>query len=276
MFGFNFLKYSAHANPVKFVDWYIKNHFGQARTFIKTAYYGSCFVSGIAMLVSCVMCLLGLIASPFYPVFAIIILGEIAFFIDGPEKKDKKSELEMQADNARHNAMYPLLRKPLRERFGDKLSAEGTTVNVGGLSGDTIEDILVGLEQEGGHIGKNYAYFIRSKIKAGLKPNADYVRCGYDLSTGKSLLLNTPFYDKLNPYVFYAMNRELLKGGKVLIVLGRHGTEEDLRQWCQKGLEEISNIRDVWKTAVLSGNKTEEENLPDVGIMLRNAARMIM
>ncbi|MBQ5357716.1 MAG: hypothetical protein IIU57_05760, partial [Oscillospiraceae bacterium] len=251
-------------------QWYIKNHFGQARTFIKTAYYGSCFVSGIAMLVSCVMCLLGLIASPFYPVFAIIILGEIAFFIDGPEKKEKKSELEMQADNARHNAMYPLLRKPLRELFGDKLSAEGTTVNVGGLSGDTIEDILVGLEQEGGHIGKNYAYFIRSKIKAGLKPNADYVRCGYDLSTGKSLLLNTPFYDKLNPYVFYAMNRELLKGGKVLIVLGRHGTEEDLRQWCQKGLEEISNIRDVWKTAVLSGNKTEEENLPDVGIITRS------
>ena len=39
---------------------------------------------------------------------------------------------------------------------------------------------------------------------------------------GKSLLFNTPFYDKLNPYAFYAMNRELLTGGKILIVLQSH------------------------------------------------------
>ncbi len=251
--------------------WYIKEHFGQARTFIKTAYYGGCFVSGLALLISCGLCMNNLVSAPFYPVFAVIIIGEMAFFIDGLEKGQQKSNLTVQADNSRRIAMYPMLRKPLKALFGDKLSAEGTTVNNGGVSGGAIEDILVGLERNGGHIGKNYSAFIRRKMEKGLKPNVDYVRSGYDLATGKSLLFNTPFYDKLNPYVFYAINRELLTGGKVLIVLGRHGTEEDLCQWTATGMKAVSNIPDLWKIEVLSDKKVNEENLPDIGIISRSA-----
>ena len=250
--------------------WYIKNHYGQARTFIKTAYYGGCFISGLALLISCGLCMNNLVSAPFYPVFAVIIIGEMAFFIDGVEKVERKSNLDVKADNSVHTALYPLLRKPLKALFGDKLSAEGTTVNNGGMSGGSIEDVLVSLERNGGHIGRNYSSFIRKKMETGLKPNVDYVRCGYDLATGKSLLFNTPFYDKLNPYVFYAMNRELLTGGKVLIVLGRHGTEEDLRHWAESGMEAVSNIADLWKIATLNNKKINEENLPDIGIISRS------
>ena len=250
--------------------WCIKEHYGQACTFIKTAYYGSCFASGLALLVSCGLCMNHLISAPFYPVFAVIIIGEMAFFVDGVGAEERKSELAMQADKSRRVTMYPLLRKPLRALFGDKLSAEGTTVNNGGVTGGAIEDILVGLERDGGHVGKNYAAFVRRKMETGLKANVDYVRCGYDLATGKSLLFNTPFYDKLNPYVFYAMNRELLTGGKILVVLGRHGTEEDLRCWCASGMKAVSNIPDLWKISVLSGKKVQEDDLPDIGIISRS------
>lgn len=250
--------------------WYIKEHYGQARTFIKTAYYGSCFVSGLALLISCGLCMNHLVSAPFYPVFAVIIIGEMAFFIDGLEADERKSDLTMQADKSRHIAMYPLLRKPLKTLFGDKLSADGTTVNNCGITGGAVEDILVSLEKSGGHIGKNYAAFIRRKMEAGLKPNVDYVRCGYELSTGKSLLFNTPFYDKLNPYVFYAMNRDLLTGGKVLIVLGRHSTEDDLYQWCEKGMQQVSNIPNLWNISVLNSKKSNEDDLPDIGIISRS------
>ena len=250
--------------------WYIKEHYGQARTFIKTAYFGGCFVSGLALLISCGLCMNNLVSAPFYPVFAVIIIGEMAFFIDGLEKDEQKSNLTVQADNSKHIAMYPFLRKPLKALFGDKLSAEGTTINNGGFTGGSIEDILVGLERNGGHIGKNYSAFIRKKMEKGLKPNVDYVRCGYDLSIGKSLLFNTPFYDKLNPYVFYAMNRELLTGGKILIVLGRHGTEDDLRQWSENGMKAVSNVPDMWKIANLNGKQINEDDLPDIGIISRS------
>lgn len=250
--------------------WYIKPHYGQARTFIKTAYYGSCFAAGLTLLISCALCMNELVSAPFYPVFAVIIVGEMAFFVDGLGADERKSDLTVQTDNSRRIAMYPLLRKPLKELFGDKLSAEGTTVNNGGITGGAVEDILADLEQTGGHLGKNYAAFVRRKVACGLKPNVDYVRCGYDLASGKSLLFNTPFYDKLNPYVFYSMTRALLTGGKVLIVLGRHGTEEDLRKWTEEGMRSVSNIPDMWKTEVLTSAKAEEDSLPDVGIISRS------
>ncbi len=250
--------------------WYIKAHCGQACTYIKTAYYGSCFVTAAALFISCGLVMKHQISALFCPVFAVIIVGEMAFFVDGLGAKERKTDLTMQADKSRRIALYPLLRKPLKALFGDKLSAEGTTVNNGGASGGAIEDILVNLEHDGGHIGRNYAAFIRRKMDGGMKLNADYVRCGYDLAAGKSLLFNTPFYDKLNPYVFYAMNRELLTGGKVLIVLGRHGTEDDLRRWCAAGMKTVSNIPDIWKIEVLEGKRVNEENLPDIGIISRS------
>ena len=250
--------------------WYIKPHYGQARTFIKTVYYGGSVVSGLALLASYVLCMNHLISAPFYPVFAIIFIGEIAFFIDGIEKGEQKSKLSLQSDKSTHIALYPLLRKPLKAIFGDKLSAEGTTVNNVGITGGGIEDILVNLEKSGTHIGKNYALFIRKKMADGLKPNVDYVRSGYDLAVGKSLLFNTPFYDKLNPYVFYAINRNLLTGGKVMIVLGRHGTENDLHDWCEQGIKQVSNISGLWKISVLDEKKVEEDDLPDIGIISRS------
>ena len=250
--------------------WYIRDHLGQARTYIKTIYYATCFVAGLTLMISCDLCMKHRVSAPFYPVFAVIIIGEMAFFVDGLNPEERKSSLTMQADKSRHVAMYPLLRKPLRILFGDKLSAEGTTVNNGGMIGGAIEDVLAALEQEGGHLGKNYASFIRRKMEIGLKPNVDYVRCGYDLATGKSLLFNTPFYDKLNPYLFYAMNRELMTGGKIMVVLGRHATEDDLQRWISSGMKEMSNIPDFWKVAVLSGEKVNEDELPDIGIISRS------
>ena len=250
--------------------WYIRDHYKQARTYLKTAYFASCATAALALLISCVLCMKRLIDTPFSPIFPILFLGEVAFFIDGISADERKPDLKMQSDNSRRIAMYPLLRKPLKSIFGDKLSADGTTMNDGGMSGGAVEDILVDLEKNGGHVGKNYSAFIRKKMDAGLKPNVDYVRCGYDLSVGKSLLFNTPFYDKLSPYVFYAMNRELLTGGKVLIVLGRHGTQEDLCQWARKGMQTVSNVPDLWNVSVLSGKKTDEEEMPDIGIISRS------
>ncbi len=250
--------------------WYIKEHYGQARTFIKTAYYGSCFVSCLALFVSCGLCMNYSISAPFYPVFAVIVIGEMAFFIDGQRADEQKSELMLHADNSKHVVMYSLLRKPLKMLFGDKLSADGTTVNNGGIVGGAIEDVLSGLEANNEHVGNNYAAFIRKKMESGLKPNVDYVRSGYDLAVGKSLLFNTPFYDKLNPYIFYAINRELLTGGKVLIVLGRHGTEDDLLQWTESGMCEVSNIPDLWRISVLANKKNNDEDLPDIGVISRS------
>ena len=246
--------------------WYIRRHFGQAKTFLKTAFYATAIISALAVFVSFYLCKKGLILVPFYPIFPIIIMGELAFFIDGLEYDQLESSFSAEIDNSRHVTNYVILRKKLKDLFGDKLMSDGTTVNDGVVRGGSIDQILEEIEAEYGKTGENYSMFIRKKSLSGFKPSADYVRSGIELSSGKSLLFNTPFYYKLTPYLFYAMHSALLKGGKVLIVLGRHGTEDDVASWCKEGFFEVTGLPTLW-----SIGKLDREGEPcDIGIVTRS------
>lgn len=249
--------------------WYVKKSCGQMRTFIKTAYHVVYVLSAVTLFQSYELFFKGLLTTPFCPVFSIVVMGELAFFTDGLTKDEGKNTLSVSDDNSKRIAMYALLRKPLKKLFGDKLAAEGTTINIAGQSGGTAEDILANIEKDGGHIGENYAAFMRKKIDGGFAPNADYLRSGYDLAVGKSLLFNTPFYDKLIPYAFYAVNRCLLSDQKVLVVMGRHGTEDDIIKWCKKGITSVTNVPNLYKISVLSGAESEEDST-DIGIISRS------
>lgn len=247
--------------------WYLKKSCSQMRTFIKVAYYAVVVLSALTLFVSYELYCDGALTEPFSPIVSVVVMGELAFFSDGLMKQERKAELVADTDNSRRISMYALLRKPLKKMFGDKLAAEGTTINEIPQSGGSTEDVLSAIEETGGHIGENYAAFIRRKSDTGLVPNVDYLRSGYDLASGKSLLFNTPFYDKLIPYAFYAVNRNLLTGNKVLVVMGRHGTEEDLIKWCQKGMFSVTNVPNLHKICVLSAQTSDDNDNIDIGIV---------
>ncbi len=250
--------------------WYIRNHHGQTRTYLKTAYCAGAAISIAAMILTCFLCKYGLITYPFYPVFAIIVIGEAAFYLDGLRKDEYETSMKFDEEQSTRTTCYAVLRKPLAELFGDKLSADGTTAEEGlGSVEDSAEDILNALDETDTHLGRNYASFIREKMNRGLKVDTDYVKSGYELANGKSKLFNTPFYYKLVPYAFYAMNRTLLDGGKVLVVLGRHGTTEDLAEWCREGMFSVSNVPDMWKIEELKDGVDKNEEMPDIGIITR-------
>lgn len=250
--------------------WYLKKSRAHVRTFIKTAYYVVYTLSVSNFFVSYELYERGVLTLPFCPIISIIVMSELAFFVEGLMKGEGVNTLIVNNDQSKRIAMYALLRKPLKKLFGDKLASEGTTINIAGMSGGTAEDILASIEKSDEHIGENYANFMRKKIDGGLIPNVDYLRSGYDLAVGKSLLFNTPFYDKLIPYAFYAVNRCLLTGKKVLVVMGRHGTEDDIIKWCQKGMSSVTNVPNLYKISVLSGTVSDEDQATDIGIISRS------
>ncbi len=53
-------------------------------------------------------------------------------------------------------------------------------------------------------------------------------------------------------------------------MLGRHGTEDDLKQWTEAGMREVSNITGLWNISVLDSKKLNEDELPDIGIISRS------
>ncbi len=250
---------------------FIRPNFGQARTFLKSVFYSSAFISALLVAQTWYLGRQGRIASLFYPIFPIILIGEAAFFIDGCGAEELHDTLGADVGRSDHITNYAILRRKLKELFGDKLTADASTVNSSITGGAVIDTVLVEIEEEYGHIGKNYALFIRSRAEKGnLVPDANYLKSGVELASGKSLLFNTPFYYKLCPYVFYAMQSSLLRGGKALIILGRHGTSDDVLEWCRKGLFEISSVPNLWKIGVLGSTPTGDDEENDVSIITRS------
>ncbi len=249
-------------------DWYIRNHFGQARTFLKSAYYATAVITIIAGLISFRLYRAGWLSNLFFPVFGIIIIGEVYFFLDGLTRQEMEQEFEEEKTEAGEGIELRRLRDVLRRLFSDKLTAEDTTVSAGMDRVKSNDEMLSEFEESEDRKLETYGRFMRLKTQRGLELDQNYLLSGRDLLEGKSILFNNPFYYDLIPYIFYPMNHVLLTHHKILIILGRHETEEDAMQWCQEGLTDVTNVPDLWNIGIL--NENEQKNL-HVGIVTRSS-----
>jgi len=247
-------------------SWCLKNRFGQARTFLKTLYIAAVILGAAAVLLSSRWYLSQKLAAPFYPVFGIILVGELYFILNGLVKKELDSKLEGETDEAEKIVDYSVMRKVLRKLFPDKLAAENTTVSDSLAFLTSNGELLMELEDSDLAVEEAYGTFMQSKAESGLELDPNYLLSGRKLLAGESILFNDPFYYDLIPYVSYAMNRTLLRHKKVLIVLGRHGAEESVTQWCHDGIAAVTNIPNLWNVAALSEDSTNV----DIGIVTRS------
>lgn len=243
----------------------LKEEFVDVRKFFKVAYYAGTAISCILMIVSSYLIFEGNSSGYFYPVYTIILLGEIYFFLNGMTKREYNSHFLGEDDDADSITNYVLLRNALRKIFPDKLLDEGTSINSTLAYDLSNEDALNKLEQNEDSVISTFAKFYKGKLKKGLDLDQNYMCSSMELLMGKSVLFNNPFYSDLIPYAFYPMNRKLLEHKKVLIVLGRHGIEDEIEDWIQQGVKSVTNIPYFWNIGTL----TEEEFDGDIGILRR-------
>lgn len=253
--------------------WDLKPRFGQARTFLKTMYVAAVLVGAIGVLVSSRLYLNELLTAVYYPVFSVIILGEVCAFLNGLTKKERKRQEGADDEEARKSVDYSSMMGVLRSLFGDKLDAENNDVCEADTDGAMEKELLERLEESDAMAEEAYGKFMQARVRDGLDIDANYLLSGRQLLNGQSVLFNDPFYYDLIPYIFFPMDRALLRHQKVLVILGRHGTEENVSQWVREGLASVSHIPDLWKIGVLEGREDPEEEVPvpDVGILTRSS-----
>lgn len=247
--------------------WFLGPHSAMAADFLRVGYRVACVVSVLAAMLTVYLFRQGAMTTLFYPVFGVIVIGELYFFVDGEGKRKDREDIDGEGEDGRLLVNYALLRPILRKLFGDKLSAENTTMDSKLLRSRSNEELLAELEERGDPKTDSYAKFMRGKMSRGMELDQDYLLSGLELLNGRSILFNDPFYYDLIPYAFYPMNRAMLRHRKVLIVLGRHGIEGDIAQWCDDGLRSVTNIPGFWRIGVLNGEAQEL----DVGIVTRSS-----
>ena len=257
----NFYEYFSEKNT-----WCIKEDYVQTRGMFKVFYYSAVILSVLLMLVSRKFYYEGLMKSVFYPVFGVLVVGELYFYLDGATKREYSGHILGEDEDAYKTVNYSLLRKFLRSVFGDKLLAENTSINNALAYDVTTDEIIRELEKSEDNKVVCFAFYFDTLNKTGFKIDHNYLYSSLYMLNGKSILFNNPFYNDLIPYAFYPMNRALLSHQKVLVVLGRHSIEDDIKAWIEKGIEAVTNIPFMWNVGVL---KSDEQDL-DIGIVTRS------
>ena len=247
--------------------WYVKDHYGRMRTFLKVIYLVLVALSVIAFITSSFFYQKELLTVPYYPVFAVILVGELYFVLDGLTKEETEALLGAEADRSETFRDYASLRKALKRLFADKLNADDTTADNDVAAACSNDELLSELENSEDFAQRAYGAFMRKKTEKGMELDQNYLASGRRLLCEQSVLFNDPFYRDLMPYAFFPLNRVLLRHGRGLIVLGRHGMEQDAKQWCIDGLSSVTNIPSLWSVEVL----TKEPSDPAVGILTFSA-----
>lgn len=246
--------------------WCVRTEYSDARTFLKILFIASCIVFSLIMLASRWMYFNGLIKSVFYPIFAIFMIGEMFFYLDSMTFDEYERSVSGDDDLSIKIVNYSLLRKYLRNLFGDKLLSESTNVNISLSDRVTNEEVLDGFLNNEDPKVVSFGTFYNNLNKSGFELDHNYLNSSFDLLKGESVLFNNPFYKDLIPYAFYPMNRALLQQKKVLVILGRHSIENDIKDWIHEGIESVTNIPFLWRAGILS----ESNDDLDIGIITRS------
>ena len=247
--------------------WTLQSRFCQGRTLLKVLYFTALTVSLVCIGIAPWLYRQEYVTELFYPVVGVILLGELCALLNGVTRKELRVQAGVSGEEPEEEVDYASMRQVLRGLFGDKLNAQDTTVSEPDTTPETTEELLTRLENSDSVALEGYGRFMRRKVEAGLEPDYNYLLSGQQLLQGKSVLFNDPFYYDLVPYIFYPMNRSLLRHKKVLVISGRHGTEERVQQWCTEGLTSVTNLPSMWEVGVLSGEKKDLH----VGIVSRSS-----
>ncbi|MBO5060794.1 MAG: hypothetical protein J6C82_07770 [Clostridia bacterium] len=258
----NFYEYFAEKGK-----WCLLESYVQARSLFKVFYYSAVILSAMLMLLSRHFYNQGLLETIYYPVFGVLIVGELYFYLDGATKREYSVDILGEDEDAYRVVNYSLLRKFLRNLFGDKLLAENTSVNNTIFNDTTNDEVISKLEKSEDLKVTAFGTYMRTLNDTGFDLDHNYIASALDLLCGKSILFNNPFYNDLIPYAFYPMNRMLLEHKKVLVILGRHAIEDDIKTWLEDGINAVTNIPFLWNIGILDSQKNGDM---DIGILTRS------
>lgn len=241
--------------------WLLKLNFANFRGYVKGFYVAAFISSVIVFLLSVNFPKSIFFQAAFYPVFGVLVLGEIVFFLSGLTKSEFVEDILGEDEDSYKVANYGILREILRDLFADHILYESTLDTSDGIS-ETFDELDETLQSEDPTLKLIGSYYMNLK-NSGTEIDINYVKSSISLMNGKSTLFCNPFYRDLTHYVTLPMIKQLIGYKKCLIVLGRDSALSDVKQWIDSSLEGFSNTDSLWQSRVLD----EYGNVSDVGII---------
>jgi subtilisin family serine protease len=235
-------------------EWVLKNEFGQAKTLWKGFYWFAAGISSVILVLSQIFPGWIFFQTPFYPVFGVLVMGEILFFLSGLTYQELLSTISGDNDEYYHIANYGILRRVFHDLFDNRILFDNTADSLYGL---TSFNMLDNLAESGNTLDVTISKYFTDLKEKSYAIDPGFVRSSIEMVNGKSVLINTPFYRDLTGYIVLPLVRRLLAYEKALIIVGRDSAAEDVRDWMYSGIASFCGTPELWKTDILTERGTE-------------------
>jgi hypothetical protein len=221
--------------------WVLKDEFGQAKTLWKGFYWFAVGISSVILTYSQVFPGWVFFKTPFYPVFGVLVLGEVLFFLSGLTFEEMLSTIAGDDDEYYRVANYGILRRVFHDLYDDRILFDKTADSLFELSSF---DMLDKLAESGNTLDTVISEYFTDLKEKGYAIDSGFVRSSIDMVNGKSVLINTPFYRDLTGYI-------------VLVIVGRDSAACDVQDWMHNGISVFCGTPELWKTEILTERETE-------------------
>jgi len=240
--------------------WVLKDEFGQAKTLWKGFYWFGVGISSVILALARLYPEWIFFQTPFYPVFGVLVMGEILFFLSGLTLQEMLSTIAGDNDEHYRIANYGILRRVFHEFYEDRILFDNTADN---LSGITSFEMLDNLAESDNKLDKVISKYFTDLKEKGYNIDPSFVRSSIDMVNGKSVLINIPFYQDLTAYILLPLVRKLLSYEKALVIVGRDSAADDVKNWMNTGIASFCGTPYLWKTEIM----TEQESDWDIAIL---------
>jgi hypothetical protein len=186
--------------------WVLKDEFGQAKTLWKGFYWFAVGISSVILALSQLYPEWAFFRTPFYPVFGILIMGEILFFLSGLTYQEMLTTIAGDDDEYYRVANYGVLRRLFHDLFESRILFDNTADSLSGMSSFNMLDNLAESKNKLDVVISKYFTELKKK---GHTIDPGFVRSSIDMVNGRSVLMNVPFYQDLTVYITLPLVRRL-------------------------------------------------------------------
>lgn len=205
--------------------------------------------------------------NPFYPAFAVLIIGEIYYALQGQSRGQYMHGIEFEGDGSQRIFQYAKLQEALQHYFSDRILHKGTR-GARQQSESTQDDFCDALANSDDPRLQLVATYFKSLIERGVlarngqsarydELNRDMALTTARMMQGKSVLFASPFYRDSVPYVFLPLVAQLMRGNHALVLYGPEASEAAVRSYVEEGLEFSTGIPGMWSIGSLAESANE-------------------
>lgn len=241
--------------------WLLKKEFANFRGFCKGIYYATLLASSVLFMLSLTFPEHAAFQATFYPVFGVLVLSEIVYFLSGMTKSEFVEDILGEDEESYKVANYGILRKVLRDLYGSRVLYENTLDTTNSIS-DTFDALSEMAESDDRiqHIMGEYFLSLKENKK---EVDINYVKSSVNLLKGNSTLFNNPFYKDLTDYIVVPMIKQLIRYKKCLIVIGRDAAASDVEAWVSEGVCSFAGTNSLWRVKILDETYSDT----DIGVV---------